>query len=336
MFITPHFWPRLGGVETHVARLSEVLHSRKWQVEVVTLQDDPTQVLREKTSYAVVKRIPLRSQVGRSSLWSWIKKYFQSISENAIIHVHDVGWWLLPILFFNKKNKFYITFHGWEGKYPVRWQAKLHRLLISLLVNGNIHVGSFIQNFYWDKPSAVVFGGVQLPVKTEIQPIATPLNIVFLGRLETENNIEKYIEVLSKLAQSNVVVKMTWVGDGKFRHICEKWGRVTGMVDDVRSYTKDAHLIFASSYLSMLESQAQGKVICALYDNPLKKMYLESYPGSDTVILESSAALVAERIMELLENQDKYRYLSKKSAAFAQTQTWNLVADRYEQLWGER
>lgn len=334
IFFTSHFLPHLGGVEKHVSQIARVLSNRDWEIEVVTVQEDNDQPLYEDLKYCTVTRIPIPVLKSKLMTWQWIKNYFKKISPDTVVHIHDVGWWLLPQLIFNKKNNFYITFHGWEGQYPIRWQAKLHRLFISLLVKKSIHVGSFIQKFYWDKPDSVIYGGVKLPVEaTTLIPEENNLHIVFLGRLEQENSVTAYIEVLTELAKLKIKTNVTWVGDGSFRTMCEKWGKVTGMVTDTKTYISKAEIVFASSYLSLLESQALGKVVCALYDNPLKKVYLETYPGSQSMLVAGNSQVLASQINGLMHDKHIFSVLSKKSSSFAQQQTWNYVADVYEDLW---
>lgn len=333
IFFTPHFLPKLGGVEKHVAKVSEVLINRDWNVEVVTVQESEDQPLNEKIKNISIIRIPLTSQVNKFAVWKWVKKYFNTIPTTSIIHLHDVGWWVLPQLIGNIKNNFYITFHGWEGNFPVRWQAKIHRLFISWLVKDSIHVGSFIQKYYWDRPKYIVYGGVDLPIQSTISSISNPLKVVFLGRLIRENSIESYIQVLTELAKLHIKVEVTWVGDGEFRSLCEKWGNVTGMVENTRKYVQKADIVFSNSYLSILESQAQGKIVCSLYHHQLKKDYLETYPASEELVIADNPESMAYEIKNLIENQEKFKSLSKKSARFGQSQTWNLVADVYEKLW---
>lgn len=337
IFFTPQFLPHLGGVETHISQISRVLADRGWKVVIVTLQHDESQLLEVKNKYSTVVRIPLTAQVNKFSLWNWIKNYFKNVPVQSIIHIHDVGWWLIFQLLFGRKNNFYITFHGWEGVYPVRWQAKLHRLIIAWLVKGSIHVGKFIQMYYWDKPTAIVYGGVTLPVQSVIsEPNKDTFHLVFLGRLEKENDIELYLQVLTELATSDIRVDVTWVGDGSYRRICQKWGKVTGMVTDTKKYIQPANFVFASSYLSILESQAQGKIVCSMYSNKLKKDYVTTFPAAELLLVSDDPKKIASKIKELAADIDMFRRLSKKNAVFGQAQTWNRVADTYEELWGTK
>lgn len=335
IFLTPYFLPRLGGVEKHVSELAKVLFKKGYKVTILTMQVDSTDSLNEKFPYCSVIRIPLDQQRNKFTLWRWIKNYFDNRKESEIIHVHDVGWWLLIQAIVYKKNNFFITFHGWEGTLPIRWQAKLHRLLISKISKGSIHVGAFIQHYYWDKPNKITYGGTQLSPYVRPQSLSKEITIVFLGRLEKENDIELYLLVLAALAKNQIKVKMTWVGDGSFKTVCEMWGSVTGMISDTQAYVKEADFVFASSYLSILESQAAGKVVCAVYNSPLKKLYLHTYPGKDSMIISNKPEEIAISIEQLIIASSKYKKLSENSYHFAQTNSWNEVADVYEALWNK-
>ena len=115
-------------------------------------------------------------------------------------------------MYFDIRNKVYITFHGWETKLPIPNNAKIHRLLVSKLVRGSIHVGKFIQNFYWDKPNDVIYGGINQKRFTKSNLFeqtndSAELRFVFVGRLDDDTDINMYINFLKilKLIINNIV-----------------------------------------------------------------------------------------------------------------------------------
>jgi glycosyltransferase involved in cell wall biosynthesis len=143
-----------------------------------------------------------------------------------------VFWWLAPV-YPQVKGKVFTTFHGWEGQYPVRWQAKLQRLLYNKLSRGVIHVGEWIQEFYWDRPHAVTYGGISIPVseggvKSQALGPSPRLRAVFIGRLVSENDVELYIELVKQLKQRGVDIQMQWVGDGPLSSRAAEEGEVVG------------------------------------------------------------------------------------------------------------
>ncbi|MBT3249894.1 MAG: glycosyltransferase family 4 protein [Candidatus Pacebacteria bacterium] len=333
--ITPFYEPRLGGVETHVNQVSKELIKQGHQVSVLTQLHDSSLPAQETINRVEVNRIDLGKNydlklIEKLTVWQQVAKHSQLLLKADIIHVHDVYWWLLPLLplFW---SKIYLTFHGWEGQFPVPFKNKLARWCWSKLALKTIHVGDYIQEFYWDKPDLVIYGGV-INDQLKAKKIGKKIHIVFVGRLEAENDLEKYLTLAKKL-KSILDIKITWVGDGFYREECERYGQVTGMVTDLTKYISKADLVWSASYLSILEAQAQGKIVCALYSQQLKERYLKSYPGSTYMLVSTSEEQLKKQILELLDNTlvlDKY---SRQARLWAQQQTWKKIADQYQQLW---
>ena len=142
------YTPHLGGVETHVRQSCSELHKLGYTNTVITVQSDQKDPLKEVIDEVLILRIPKEIANSKFGVWKWIINQRKLFSQSYKIHAHDVGWWLVPFLLFSTsiRQKFFITFHGWEG-YPVRWQAKLHRFLLAQLSQRSIHIGSWIQNW---------------------------------------------------------------------------------------------------------------------------------------------------------------------------------------------
>lgn len=348
LHITPFYEPHLGGVETHVGALNKELVRRGHEVLVLTVHHDASLPLQENKNGVEIIRIDTETKYYNKlsyklTLWRQVARQSQLLLTANVIHAHDVYWWLIPLLplFW---SKIYLTFHGWEGKYPVSWQSKLARWMWSKLALKTIHVGDYIKEFYWDKPNAVIYGGVKTSNKQiqkklkskkliEINAPDRTIQIVFVGRLEKENDLEKYLSLAKKL-KSIFNIEITWVGDGSYKYKCQKVGRVTGMVKNVTPYLAQADLVWAASYLSILEAQALGKIICAFYSHPLKQRYLETYPGSKLMLVGSNVEEMSQQILKLLSSPKILDQYSKNTQKWAGQQTWSKVANVYEKLWG--
>lgn len=329
------YLPDRGGVETHVSQLNQVWLQRGHQISVLTEQSQPAQQLTEKIEKVSISRLPLTAAGQKIPTWQWLWSQREQLFQADVIHVHDIFWWLWPVLPL-VWHKVHITFHGWEGQFPVRWQAKLQRLVAALFSRSSIHIGAWIQEFYWDKPTAVLYSGVakdkvQIPVKKVSKK--TALEIVFLGRLEPENEVLQYIEVIKHLHQSKFDFSVQWVGFGSLETQCKKYGTVTGEVTSFQPFLAQSDLVWSSSYLSILEAQAAGKIVCALYSHPLKQRYLETNPGSEHMVLKASAKSMAEQILLLHEKPSLRADLQQAAYDFAKTQTWEKVAGVYQQNW---
>jgi len=330
--ITPFFKPHLGGVETHVEKITQLLVAQKNQVTILTIQHSPDLKLVEKFAGAEVYRLPFIAINQKMATWRWMWSQRKQLQAADIIQIHDLVWWLYPFYFFYRQ-KMAITFHGWEGEFPVPLKNKIQRFLASKLVTATIHIGAWIQEFYWDKPDSVIYGGAETThLENSYQIQKNSINCAYIGRLEAVNEIERYVMLIKNL-KKNLTVKMTWVGDGSYRVACQKIGKVTGMIDQPSNYLQTADYVFANSYLSILEAQSMGKVVVALYSHKLKQRYLESYPGSEYLIMATDPLDAQVKIEELIIDRQKFSVLSSNGQKFARTQTWEKVLHSYEEIW---
>ncbi len=345
VFISRLFLPHLGGVEIHLKEVSALLTRMGHEVSIVTRQHDKKLALKAEYDNVKVYRIPFQENVTKKETWNEIKNYSKVITDADVVHVHDVFWWILPF-YIKIRKKVFTTFHGWETMYPIPSNSKTHRFLTALLSKKTVHVGHFIQKFYWDKPNFVVYGGINPKRFTKIKAKSskeinqtTKLSerkekeFVFVGRLDPDTDILMYIDFLEKLRRKKIKFKMTWVGDGSLRKECEKIGAVTGFVKNISKYIVNAEIVFASSYLSILEAQMLEKIVCSFYSNPLKKEYLEMYPGSKYMLVSGSTENMIKK-MELLYGSTATLLKTKSDAKkYAAQQTWKSVVDIYLKMY---
>ncbi len=335
--ITPFYTPHLGGVETHVKAINHELIKQGYQVSVLTQRhrhDLPTQEVIDgvKVTRLDIESEPLNKLIEKLVIWRQMARQARLLLEADIIQVHDVYWWLLPLLplFW---SKIYLTFHGWEGQFPVPLSHQITRQWWSKLALKTVHVGRYIQDFYGDKPDLVIYGGTSLRRSWFQKTKSRQLQIVFVGRLEAENDLEQYL-ALAKILSSILDVKITWVGDGSYKAECQKFGVVTGMIKNPASYTAAADLVWSASYLSILAAQAQGKIVAAFYSHQLKERYLKSYPGSKYMLIGCHPVQLAWQILQLLTKPIVLKTYSNHAQRWARQQTWQKIADQYQQLWG--
>lgn len=350
--LTPYYEPHLGGVETHVRQLNELLIGQGHEVVVFCQQHERSLPLEEEIAGVRILRIPvfdfqpflplpniLSKFFFKLKVWTWIARQGQLLASADVIQIHDVFWWiwpLYPLIYF----KTYLTFHGWEGRYPVQFKAKLQRYYNAMAAKKTLHVGDFIQHFYWDKPTAVIYGGAPSELIARLLKLensdqlwlSNQSKIVFIGRLEAVNDLETTLTFLSLVKDKYPKIQISFVGDGSWRTECEKLGQVTGLVSDPSRFLFDCDLVCANSYLSILEAQALGKPVCAFYSNSLKEKYLRGYPGAKLMLIGNDPKAMMRRAESLTKKQ--ISGLARKIKDFATTQTWQNVLNTYLQLWG--
>lgn len=326
--------PHLGGVETHVAQISKQLVKNGDHVTILTTQSSPEMPLQELLDGVTVKRLPFPYINQKLATWRWLWQQRALWQAADSIQVHDIFWWLYPFYPFIS-SKVFTTFHGWEGQYPIPLKNKLQRWLISKLSRATIHVGAWIQEFYWDKPNVVVYGGVTGNQATDApkkQTQKTPI-IIFVGRLVAENEITHYLELVKILKKVWPDLTVKWLGDGEYHLACSKAGTVIGMVKNPTHYLASANFVFANSYLSILDAQLQGKVVIGMYGNRLKARYLETFPGNRAMCIGGEPAVMAERMIDIWHNSDTFKKMCNEAQQFAQTQSWEKVVTVYQKIW---
>lgn len=307
LFLTRLYWPHIGGVEKHVESLSLSLRKKKYQVTILTEKFDRNLKDTEiRKSLKIVRFFyPRTKYLGLIYIWLWLFKHIDLIRDSDIVHCHDVFIWYLPFRFLFPKKPVYITFHGWEGVYPIPWKNIFFKKVAAKLSKGNVSVGKYIQKYYGIKPDFVTYGAVDTTLL--YSNVVKERNlIVYIGRLEKDTGLPIFLKNLKNVRYKKVL----FCGDGTMRQECEKYGQVLGFVDP-KPYLAKASICFPSGYLSALEAIAAKCEIMLAWDNPLKRDYWTLAPF--------------------------YQWIKNKDTASAYNwvkgQTWNMLADSYLSLW---
>jgi glycosyltransferase involved in cell wall biosynthesis len=332
LMLSRFFWPHIGGVEKHVEKVGDELIKKGHTVTVLTLQHDPKLPLIETRRKIKILRIPYSNNKWR--LWKnlWAKR--SVIKQADIVHCHDIFFWYLPFRFIYPQKPVYITFHGWEGKFPIPQKNKLMRRLSEQLSWGNICVGDYLKKYYNTKPDYITYGGCEYQPSGRAPFINSKKlkEVVFIGRLEKDLGIEMYLPVFQQIKKKHGF-KITFVGDGSYRQQAEKIGRVTGFVKNISPYLQKPAFIFASSYLTILEAMVNQRPVFALYHNQLKKDYLKLFPGAKFIHISGSAKELRRQFDQAVKQPKKIDQMIVQAYAFAKKQTWNKVVNQYLNLW---
>ncbi|HMS22715.1 MAG TPA: glycosyltransferase family 4 protein [Candidatus Levybacteria bacterium] len=350
VFITSAYYPSIGGVETHVRSVARELVKRGHKLTVITENKQSRGKSDSKASN--LKSNVLSSQFIRKKLdqidiyyfkfgqdtffkkfniWYQLFKNRELFSSADIIHAHDVFIWYLPLRFFYWNKKIYTTFHGHETVFPPTEKAKFIRRISEKLSYGNIIIGEFIKKWYGTYSNHVTYGGVnkRLRDKVAIKKRNSVIKLLLIGRLEKDIGVHVYKETLRQLTERGVKFTFTVCGQGSLGSGLEQYGEVLGFVKDVTPYIKKADIVFASSYLSMLQVLQLGTPVFATYTNPLKHDYLRDSPFEKYITISDSAEDLARKVAIFKPNLKKLQ----DGAKWANGETWQKVADLYEDLW---
>ncbi len=337
-FLAPFYAPKLGGVEIHAQRVAEELVRRGHKVQVITRAHIAGLPVQEEINGVVVERIRFDSGLGEKQLiWRSIFRFLPELWRSDVIHVHDVMWWLAPFWPLLWWKNIHLTHHGWEGIYPVPATNKLQRWVYAKMARSLTHIGEWTQEFYWERPNFISYGAVdgngESVVRQKLENDSESPHIVFLGRLESENDIELYLQSARIVRSRLPKAQFTWIGDGTFSAECREFGIVTGWQTRPQDFISQADIVWSSSYLSMLQAQVQGKIVGALYSHDLKKRYLETYPGKDFLLLASSPTELSERMLNILADTSTRESRESGSKQWAQRQTWKKLVNALTKLW---
>ena len=292
IFFAHHKAPRIGGVEKHIASLISNLKSTNKQ-SLTSLKQSLTSLKQSLTSLkqsltTLKQSLPLRGKnleiktiseedinpprikyFGLMYIWYWLFKNRKLITDSDIIHIHDVFIWYLPFRFLYPRKKLYITFHGWEGKWPIQKWAILNKRLANYLCNGSIAVGKYVEKYYGIKSDYVIYGAAQSLAISRLSLAKTKNTIVWLGRKDNDTGYFEFQEWLLK----NPKFKVTYITN----------------IKRPEKYLETAEYCVPSGYLSYLEAKSYGCKIITFANNPLKEDYwkeiklLKSIPTWDEV-----------------------------------------------------
>jgi len=335
--LTGYFAPHLGGVEKHVLRVSEELVRMGHSVTVLTRRWE-----REWPEEANLRGIRVRRLAGGISR-ALRDRQVDLFREAHVVHCHD----LYPYLRFAApawpaaQAPLFVTFHGYEG-YPVPRTARWLRRRLAARAAGIICMGEFICRWYGHSCDFVSYGGVDAPAARAVNP-DPDAPALYVGRLAPDTGIMSYLEALRILRQRGYDIPLILCGDGPLRDkviefACEADVNVIlrGWSADVTLFLDECRFAFVSGYLSILEAMAYRRLACALYDNPLKRDYLELFPAAQNMIIADNPESLALALQGHMDDPSKTKAMIDAAEGYARQQTWAQVAALYLDLYRQR
>lgn len=326
LMLSHYFQPKIGGVERVVKELAD----RISDIQLVIITEKHLGHLKDKEKYnnrTIIYRIKYLhiKYIGVISIWIWLLKNRRLIKQADIVHIHDVFIWYLPFKFLFPAKSVYITFHGWEGIYPIPFKNIVQKKLANLLCVKSICVGKFIEEYYRIKCDLITYGATNIPKRIEQKENK---HIVYLGRLDRDTGLLIFLDALRHLKGFTV----EFCGDGELAEVCRKYGNVHGFVDP-KPFLRVAGYCFASGYLSILEAMANKCLVVTAYDNLLKKDYLQMAPFSKNIITCGSSQEILRLLRYYEKNARDSRIKIDTAYDWVKNQTWAKLTLQYQDLW---
>ena len=340
LFFSRLFLPHIGGVEKHVFELSKELIKKNYKIIVVTeknqLNNSSAKITGEIDGIKIYRIDAGGENVFKKfRVWWWLWQNRHLIENADIVHCHDVFFWYIPFRFLYPNKPIYTTFHGYETKFPPSKKAIFIRKVSERLSWGNICVGDYIKKWYGTRPNLVTYGGVDIgKIRNLNIEIRNKIKILFIGRLEKDTGVLNYLKVLELMRKRKIKFDLEACGDGSLKKMVEDYGKVNGFVDDLNTYIEKADIVFASSYLSILEAMAAKKLVFCAYDNKLKEDYLKMSPFAKWIVIEDSSTKLSDKVWYFIQHKKEKDKVVHDAYEWVKKQTWKKVADGYINLWG--
>jgi glycosyltransferase involved in cell wall biosynthesis len=343
VFVAALYYPHIGGVEKHIRELSRELSQDGHHVTVIVEKHDPSCSSHEECGPVEVVRLNRSSKRFIKTLYRYwqICGIFPKVLKADVLHFHDYSmlWAWLPFVLILRMlgKRFFITFHGWEGHCPPQDKVIRQRKIAERLSRGNICVGDYIEKWYGTKADIISYGGVATATRTGVEKEDM---VLFVGRLAPDTGLVQYLAAWKMVSPEFPTFKLVICGDGSLKEWLVKYlgderlisVTLEGFVEDVDSYLARSKVVFTSGYLGILEAFSYVNAVVAIYDNELKKDYLEMIPGSREMMwIAKDEVEIAACMREALAGSDKpqvaYRY--------ARENDWNKVKKSYYELWAK-
>ncbi|BCR04671.1 glycosyl transferase [Desulfuromonas versatilis] len=341
LFVAQKYYPHIGGVEKHLRELSTGLLRDGHTVTIIVRKHKDSLKNFEKVAGVDVIRLKnsTKGVAGRFSNCLRVLMKLPAFVTADVVHFHDYSamWSCAPIVLFLKLiwKRVFITFHGWEGVFPPKKNVIFKRKICEKIADGNICIGHYITKWYGTKPDYVIYGGVH----QNTGPTDQGNYAVYIGRLASDTGIFTYLKAWEKIAKENDNLSLIICGDGPLREELEGYAcrnnlnniEFKGFLVETEGVLRNAKIVLTSGYLGILEAFSMGKPVVSVFDNQLKKDYLEMIPHSREMMwIAQDSDEVADCINALLLGQSKTR----PALSFAQENSWERVKSSYCDLWG--
>jgi glycosyltransferase involved in cell wall biosynthesis len=341
---------RNGGVERVVTRLIEIW--TEMGLNVVLFTDEPPHaddyVTLSKYTRIVLppgndrKTFSKRAQALDNALTKYkidVMVYHAWINEFALWDALIVKSCGIPFVMYTHNFFAFPALSSYLYQYDMPHIYRLFDYVVTL---------SRVDEWYWGNFCARV-RCLSNPFHFELPQISVPIEnnreLLWLGRLSPEKNFMDTIEIVALIAEKIPDIHLTIVGSGENEDVLEDFVaaiETRGLSDNIscvgfnkdvyQYYSKSAVFLLTSEYegysLTLLESKAYG-LPCVAYDLPYLELFRDG-EGLIVVPMRNTDAM-AEEVISLLEDKEKYETLSKQARCSAE----RYSCIDYTPIWGD-
>jgi len=301
-----------------------------------------------------------------SYLWRiprWVSVIKKEIKIADAVHIRcPAGISLVGLLvhsLFGKGKPCWVKYAGnWRPQTKDSLSYKLQRVLLKR----NIHRGVVTVNGQWEgqpnhvvsfvNPSFSKSDWIMAQTSIKDKKLTTPLELLFVGRVEEEKGVGRLIQIASVLNQLGIDFHVNVIGDGPKRSDYEKQVSEKGIADclsfigwksrfELALYYKDAHFILLPSTASegwpkvLSEAMAYGVVPLASTVSSIP--YFIKQANSGKVIQADDFQAYVTEIIDYLGHPKNWKQESQNAAIMAEKFTYEnyliAVKDLFEKNW---
>lgn len=351
LFVTPRYFPHVGGVERHLFGLTKALLARGHHVMVLARGSNQP-VAAESLQNVEIRWIPEGTRrlgvtsrmVGTLKAWLHVLEAVRTMSGPDVVHGHDFAFLFsyIPIALRFPRVPKYVTFHGIESDTVASW-AVVGRRLSNSLADGSMGVGAFIEKWYGTRMTVITYGGTDgdfVPPST----LGRSKSLAYVGRLASDLPLMEYLAGLRQVAREGDAVSWILYGEGELHERIR--AAATGSEVDVSlmGLTQRPEQIFprheialAGGYLSILEAIQGGCFVIAFARSRLREDYYRTHPCMSHGLDVATTIEGLARSVRWAKNHETDRIKAvEEGQEILGGMTWDSLADQYEKLWRSR
>lgn len=347
VMVMPYFWPRGGGEERHGLFLGRELVRRGHQVTFVVAAYDPSLPEVDEVDGIGIRRISEAHPhyLGFAYRWAWFRRHREVLDAADVVHCHDpitVTRWYFMEGFLRRRLPVHMTIHGYEA-WPIPRSAVAERALACARVRKVIGVANLTRFYPRSRADHVVYGAAELPPLDEGPPGAPSRYLAFMGRLVPGHNPVGVIEAVAEWRRlGGAPPPLLMFGEGPLEGDCAATiertkanAHLMGSTAEPMRWMRHAAATFCGGYLSLIEALAARVPAYCLDNDPVLAEAWRQIPVDGFV--HASGPLALGQLLAT-DEVDPTRVEERTAAGhrWAVTQTWERMADVYEEAWGVR
>ncbi|MBQ7936540.1 MAG: glycosyltransferase, partial [Clostridia bacterium] len=177
----------------------------------------------------------------------------------------------------------------------------------------------------------------------EEDPNQYPYDVIYIGRLTYQKNPQRLMEVFSKVAKQRPGTKFAVVGVGELEEETKKLAQQLNLEKNVDflGFRKNPHKMLKGAKVMVMTSRWEGTPMCALEAQALGVPIVSTpadgltalVKNDETGYLSESDDVLAEKILQVLNNKDLHQSLSVN--AVAQSKGMNNKEQYKKTIWAE-